>query len=130
MIADTSFLIDIMARDPAALRKARELEETGTTILVGSPSVFELFSGVALSRKPDEEKRKITTVLSSLPQLSLDSPSASAGGMIYGERSKAGQTIDAEDAMIAGIARVNQEKVLTRNTKHFSRIEGVTIETY
>ncbi len=32
--------------------------------------------------------------------------------------------------MIAGIARVNSEKVLTRNIRHYSGIEGVTIENY
>jgi len=32
--------------------------------------------------------------------------------------------------MLAGIARVKAEKVLTRNIKHFSGIEGVALETY
>ncbi|PYK85623.1 MAG: VapC toxin family PIN domain ribonuclease, partial [Verrucomicrobia bacterium] len=70
------------------------------------------------------------TILSSLPQLALDSPSASAGGLIHGEKIRTGQSIDPEDAMIAGIARVNSEKVLTRNIRHYSGIEGVTIENY
>ena len=130
MIADTTFIIDIMARDVSAMKKARELEEKGDTIMVCSPTVFELFAGVVLSRKPQQEKSKITTVLSSLPQLVLDSSSASAGGLIYGEQARAGHQIDPEDAMIAGIARVSSEKILTRNIKHFSGIEGVAIETY
>jgi tRNA(fMet)-specific endonuclease VapC len=130
LIADTSFIIDIMAKDPAAIRKARALEETGVNIVIGTPTVFELFAGVAQSRKPEEEKSKIITTLSSISQLSLDSPSASAGGLIFGEKMNAGRTIDPEDAMIAGIAKVNAEKVLTRNTKHFSDIEGVIVENY
>ena len=130
MIADTSFLIDLMGKDPGAVKKAGVLEAEGTSIMIGSPSVFELFAGVALSRKAEEEKEKITAVLSSLPQLVLDFPSASAGGLIYGEKMKVGRDIDPEDAMLAGIARVNAEKVLTRNVKHFSNIEGVTVETY
>ncbi len=130
MIADTSFLIDIMAKDPGAVRKARVLETEGTSIMVASPTVFELFAGVALTRKGEEEKSKIMTVLSSLPQLALDFPSASAGGLIYGERERTGRRIDPEDAMVAGIARVKAERVLTRNVKHFSGIEGVTVETY
>ncbi len=129
-MADTSFVIDIMAKDPGAVGKARELEREGATIAIGSPTVFELFAGVALSRKAVEEKSKITTILSSLPQLALDFPSAREGGMIYGEKIKAGRAIDPEDAMLAGIARAKAEKVLTRNIKHFSGIEGVTAETY
>ncbi len=130
MIADTSFVIDVMAKDPAAVRKARELEQDGLSIMVGSPTVFELFAGVALSRKAEEEKTKIMTILSSLPQLNLDFPSGRDGGMIYGEKMRMGRTIDPEDAMLAGIARVKVEKILTRNVKHFSDIEGVIIETY
>ncbi|HZY94065.1 MAG TPA: PIN domain-containing protein [Candidatus Bathyarchaeia archaeon] len=130
MIADTNFVIDVMAKDPVAVKKAREIEEAGLRIMVGSPTVFELFAGVALSRKAEEEKIKIMTILSSLPQLSLDFPSGRDGGMIYGEKMKMGRTIDPEDAMLAGIARVKAEKILTRNVKHFSDINGVIIETY
>jgi len=130
MIADTTFIIDILIREPDAVRKARELEESGTTIQVTSPTVFELFAGVALSKKAEEEKSKINFVLAGLPQMLLDSPSAIAGGLIQGEKTKAGYTIDPEDAMIAGIAKVSSERVLTRNIKHFSGIEGVAIETY
>ncbi len=119
-----------MAKDPRAVKKAQELEAEGTSIIVGSPTVFELFAGVALSRKAEEEKSKIMSILSSLPQLALDFSSASAGGMIYGERMRRGLGIDPEDAMLAGMARVKAEKVLTRNVKHFSGIEGVTLETY
>ena len=119
-----------MAKDPAAIRKARALEDIGLSIVIGTPTVFELFAGVALSRKPEEEKSKIITTLLSISQLSMDSPSASAGGLIYGEKMRTGRTIDPEDAMIAGIAKVNTEKILTRNTKHFSDIERVIIENY
>src|SRR3989442_7195132 len=119
-----------MAKDPAAIGKARQLEREDVTITVGSPTVFELFAGVALSRKAEEEKSKIMTILSSLPQLALDFPSAREGGMIYGEKIKAGRAIDPEDAMLAGIARAKAEKALTPNIKQFSGIDGVTLETY
>lgn len=38
--------------------------------------------------------------------------------------------MDPEDAMIAGIARVNGEAVVTRNLRHFKGIKGVAVETY
>lgn len=38
--------------------------------------------------------------------------------------------IDPEDAMIAGIALINNETVLTKNVEHFSRIRDLKIETY
>jgi tRNA(fMet)-specific endonuclease VapC len=130
LIADTSFLIDIMMKEPAALDKAKKVEESGSTISVGAPSIFELFAGVALSRKSEEEKSKIMSTIASLPQLPLDFPSARAGGQIYGRKIKAGSTVDPEDAMLAGIAKLRSETIITRNVKHFTDIEGVNVETY
>jgi tRNA(fMet)-specific endonuclease VapC len=119
-----------MSNDRSALEKAKELENSGIPIMIGSPSIFELFVGVALSKKPLEERAKIASVLESLPELSLNFSSASAAGTIYGEKIKACLQIDPEDAMIAGIAKTNNQKILTRNLKHFSGIEGVEIEKY
>jgi len=130
LIADTSFLIDLMVNDPAAVRKATEIEKKGTAISVCAPTIFELYVGVALSRKTETETLKVLSVVGSLPQLPLDFESARAGGSIFGARVRAGSQIDPEDAMIAGVAKVRGETILTRNLRHFSGIEGVTVEGY
>ena len=49
MIADTSFLIDIMKSNKEAIKKAEEIEKTGNTIAVTSISIFELFVGLVLA---------------------------------------------------------------------------------
>lgn len=130
MIADTTFLIDLMLNEPDAVNKAKEVEQKGSTIMICSPSVFELYVGVSLSKKPEAEKTKIIDLLGSLPQLPLDFESASEAGMIYGERFKSGNIMDPEDAMIAGIAKVKKERLITRNIKHFSNIKGINVEVY
>lgn len=130
MLADTSFLIDLMVGDKAAVEKAREIEAKGTPLTVSAPTVFELYVGISLSRKAEEGKARVLAVLESLPFLPLDVESSKAGGRIYGEKKRMGSTVDPEDAMVAGIARVHGEKVLTRNLKHFQGIEGVNVESY
>jgi predicted nucleic acid-binding protein len=130
LLADTSFLIDLMVGDKAAVEKAREIEAKGTPLIVSAPTVFELYVGIFLSRKAEEGKARILVVLESLPFLPLDVESSKAGGRIYGEKKRMGSTVDPEDAMVAGIARVHGEKVLTRNLKHFQGIEGVNVESY
>jgi predicted nucleic acid-binding protein len=130
LLADTSFLIDLMVGDKAAVEKAREIEAKGTPLIVSAPTVFELYVGISLSRKAEEGKARILVVLESLPFLPLDVESSKAGGRIYGEKKRMGSTVDPEDAMVAGIARVHGEKVLTRNLKHFQGIEGVNVESY
>ena len=130
MLADTSFIIDLMLGDEAALRKAREIEEGNKSLIISAPTIFELYVGLSLSRKPEEEKRKILEVLRSLPFLPLDYESSRAGGLIYGDKQRSGSSMDPEDAMVAGIAKVNGKKLLTRNLKHFQGIDGVVVEPY
>jgi tRNA(fMet)-specific endonuclease VapC len=130
LIADTTFLIDLMVSDEAAVEKARDIESKSIPITVTAPSVFELYVGLSLSKKAEEEKTRIMDVLESLPFLPLDSESAKEGGRIFGDKMRAGSQVDPEDAMIAGIAKVHGEKVLTRNAKHFRGVEGVSVEPY
>lgn len=130
MLAESSFLIDLMVGDESAVEKAREIEAKDTPLIVSAPTFFELCVGISLSSKAEEEKARILAVLESLPFLPLDAESSRAGGRIYGERRRVGSTIDPGDAMVAGVARVHGEKVLTRNLRHFQGIEGVNVESY
>jgi tRNA(fMet)-specific endonuclease VapC len=130
LIADTSFLIDLMVGDKSAVEKASEIEAKNTPLIVSAPTIFELYVGIHLSRKVEEEKSRILAILDSLPFLPLDVDSSKAGGRIYAEKKLLGATIEPEDALIAGIARVHGEKVLTRNLRHFQGIEGVNVEAY
>jgi tRNA(fMet)-specific endonuclease VapC len=129
-LADTSFLIDLMLDDASAIEKAQELERAGIAISVGASTIFELYVGVSFSKKAQKERSKIISTISGMPQLPLDNESAIAAGLIYGEKRRSGATIDPEDAMLAGISKVRDDPVLTRNVKHFSNIEGVKVESY
>ena len=130
MIADTSFLIDIMKSDIRVIEKAEEIEKKGITIAVTSISIFELFVGVALSVKKDQERKKINQILNGLSIISFDEESAREAGKIYAQKRKNGSTIQIEDSMIAGICSRRKEILITRNIKHFSDIEGLRIESY
>ncbi len=130
MIADTSFLIDIMKYDKDAIRKAEEIEKKGNTIAVTSISIFELFIGVSLSIKQDQERNKINRILNGLSIISFDEDSAREAGKIYAQKRKNGSLIEPEDSMIAGICSRRNEILITRNIKHFSDIEGLRVESY
>ncbi len=104
MLADTTFIIDIMKNDARAVQKAKDLSDASVSVLVGTPTIFELFIGVGLSVRSSEEKEKVLSTLKSLPHLLLDAPSASRAGTIYAQRIKEKTKIDPEEAMLAGIA--------------------------
>ena len=130
MIADTTFLIDLMRDDKSAVEKETMLEEDGISVYLTTVSVFEHYVGLNFSSKRIHENRKIERILGNLQILPLDLDSAKEAGEIYAYKKRGGLTIDPEDAMIAGICRACGEPILTRNVNHFSGIEGVALETY
>jgi len=130
VIADTTFLIDLMRNDKPAADKETILEENGISVYLTTVSVFELYVGFNLSSKRVHVTKKIERVLGNLEILPFDFDSANEAGEIYAYKKRSGLTIDPEDAMITGICKTAIEPVLTRNIDRFSRIEGVALETY
>jgi tRNA(fMet)-specific endonuclease VapC len=130
LLVDTTFLVDVMRNDAGAVGKAKELADGNVPVLVGAPSIFELYVGVGLSVKSSEEREKVLDVLRSLAQLPLDSQSATRAGLIYAQRAREGMKMDPEDAMLAGIAVENHQPLVTRNRRHFSGIPDLKVEGY
>jgi predicted nucleic acid-binding protein len=130
MLFDTSFLIDLMRKDEAAVRKLKEVEKSHQGQGVAAPSIFELFVGIGLSKKPEKEKKKVMKTLLAVPVLDLKKESSSRAGLIYADLKKKGQTLDPTDCMIAAVTLENNEVLLTSNEKHFSRVKGLKIEGY
>ena len=130
MIADTSFIIDIMEQLPEALQKATELANRQERMIITTITVFELWSGIAKSSKPEQEKRKVEEMLQFQQTLGFDQESAVEGGKINGLLQKERMMIDQEDCMIAGIAKHHREIIVTRNIKHFGRIKDLKLERY
>ncbi len=130
MLLDTAFLIDLMRGEASAIDRLKALENEGISQNVASPTLYELYVGIMLSKKPEAEKRKVLEVLTSATILNLDAKSAEMAGRIQGGLIAKGKMLDPEDTMIAGIAITHGETVLTRNVEHLSRIYDLKLETY
>lgn len=127
---DTSFIIDLLRGRDNVLGIKNQIDSSSGQINVASPSVFELIAGAELSDRINDEKAKVRRFLSSLNILNLDMESAILAGEIEASLIKRGEKIEVEDVMIAAIAMKNKESLVTRNTKHFNKIEGLRIEGY
>lgn len=130
MILDTSFVIDLMQNDASAVAKFEELSKKREPLSITAPTVYELFTGIARSTKPDVEKQKVMKVLNEQLAIPLDHAAAERAGEIDGKLTREGNSIGPLDCMIAGIALVKKEKVLTADTDDFSRIPGLETEGY
>ena len=128
MILDTSVMIDILRGNKDTINKINEMENKNIPLLTSSITVFEIFQGISFVN--DNNRDKIYNLFESINILSFDDNSAREAGIIQSDLKRQGKTIDPEDAMIAGIAKINTEIVLTRNKKHFERIKNLECEFY
>jgi tRNA(fMet)-specific endonuclease VapC len=131
MLLDTSFLIDLLrGKDNNTLERARMLDERLESKGVASITIMELWRGAMQSVIHEKEKKKVDGLLVSLFQYPFQEKEAKKAGEIEAELLKNGTMIDLEDIMIAGVAMIHNEPILTRNKKHFSKISGIGLEIY
>ena len=123
IVADTDVLIDFLSgHEPVASQVASSIaaEEGMATTVV---SRFELLAGV---RTP-KQGRAIGRLLEALSTLALDSPAADRAALVRRDLEKAGVSIGMADSLIAGIVLEHGGRLLTRNRRHFERVEGLPL---
>jgi tRNA(fMet)-specific endonuclease VapC len=121
-LADTDVLIDFLAgREPAAERVARELESGNlwTTVITR----FEMLSGARSAR----ETKIIGELLDSMKIVPLDVSAADRAADIRRALERKGVGIGMADSLIAGIVLHVGGTLLTRNLRHFQRVEGLDL---
>ena len=126
MLADTSFIIDVMRGEEQAVKKVEEMEGKNKPMTISSISFFELWSGIEQAEKPEKEKEKIQDVISSRAIHDFDRSAGEIAGKIDGILCKNGKKVEPQDSMISGIAIRENEKILTRNIQHFRWIADVS----
>ena len=128
MIFDTTFIIDLLKGDKKAVKYLEMLDNTSEPKIITAITIHELWRGLSLLKTKEEDE--IKGILETSTVLSLDLESSMISGEIEGRLIREGIMIEPEDAMIAGITIKHNQKLLTRNTKHFSRIKGLKVESY
>jgi len=124
---DTSFLVDFLRGDPAAVERARALEERHERRYVPAPGAHELLEG-ALNRGQSHLARAIA-LLDAMDIIPTDMRVASDAARIGSEGRGRGYPITGIDALIAASARVNHLILLTRD-QAFARVHGLAVEPY
>ncbi|MEM2870385.1 MAG: PIN domain-containing protein [Thermoplasmata archaeon] len=128
-ILETTFLIDILRGREAAGAVLTELERRSEPLFVSAPSVMELWQGALESGVPAKAREKVDEFLCAMPVLPLDGEAARRAAEVLHELARGGEPIETEDAMIAGIAIVRGQTVVTRDA-HFARVPGLRVLKY
>ncbi len=129
VLLESSFLIDVMRNNKDALDLLAALEQKEQMFYIPTPSIMELWIGALESKLPEQEKAKIEELLASFRSLPLDIESAKRAAEVDSDLSQRGLRIETADVMIAGIALVHGETVVTRD-EHYARIPGLRVLKY
>ncbi|MFA4859762.1 type II toxin-antitoxin system VapC family toxin [Methanoregula sp.] len=127
-VADTSFLVDLMRRDPGALRSYAGFEQQGIALSTSAVTAMELYKGAYVSKNPDNPL-KVRTILELFTLLPLDETVYEVFGRIAAGLYLAGTPVGDFDEVIAAIALCHDGEIITRDA-HFKKIPGLTVTGY
>lgn len=121
MIADSSFIVDLLRGRPDAFLFLRTMQNP-RAVAVSSITIFELFQYRGF--------QNIDGFMTQVLVIDVTLEIAKVAGLIQKELVNRGLEIDNEDCIIAATALLEKMPLITKNVKHFSRIKGLQIFTY
>ena len=129
-ILDTDCLVGLIRGHPDALRKLAVLASRREAVATTAVNVAELFRGAHLAPDSARALSRVRTVLGPIAILPLDGPAGEEYGRIVADLERRGGPGGHMDTMVGAISRLAGETIVTRNTRHFSRIPGLSVDSW
>ena len=129
VMLDTDICIYIINRKPTEVLARFSNFEVGE-IAVSSVTVGELMYGAMKSQKPLQNQNALEQFLLPLTIVPFDDNAAKVYGKVRADLEKSGQPIGALDTLIAAQALQLGLILVTNNTREFSRIPELVVETW
>ncbi|MBU3666030.1 MAG: type II toxin-antitoxin system VapC family toxin [Chthoniobacterales bacterium] len=127
-LLDTDVCVAVLRGMKAVQERLRMLSPDD--VGVSTVSIYELFAGVERCRDPRAEGRKVERFLAPLHILTLDRESARRAAKVRAKLQESGTVIGPYDLLLAGQALALEVKLVTRNTREFSRVAGLKLEDW
>ncbi len=132
-LVDTNVLSELMRPAPAAQVLQWFAHQPQQLIRTSAITQAEILSGIALL--PAGQRRDALAQAADLlfsqdlagRCLPFDSAAAQQYALVRAERQRAGRPITTEDAQIAAITLANGLQLVTRNTRDFADIQGLSV---
>lgn len=126
-LLDTNAVIALLKNHPQSVRKRlHRVASRGASISVSSVVLYELWYGVARSKRRRENAERIRVFLSgNINVASFDEEDAVAAGDLRAELEQAGTPIGPYDLLIAAQALRGGTTLVTANVSEFARVRGL-----
>ena len=100
------------------------------SISISVTTLMELYYGAYKSEKISANLVKIKTLEQSIETISIGLESTEIFGLLRAQLEASGNRLDDFDLIIASCAMANNLTLVTNNTKHFERIDGLKLENW
>ncbi len=127
---DTTILVDLLRRQPSALEKLKRLEDSGEDITTTPVNIIEIYVGAYRSERIGENMEKAERLIDNLTLLELGREESRFCASTISNMLSDGEPIGTMDVIAGCVALSHGEAMVTRNARHYRRIEGLNIETY
>jgi len=126
LILDTDLLIALLKGQKDANKALQGLEKKSEHLSTTVITAYELLKGAQLSSKPEENTAEVQKLLTNLDILDLTLQACEEASTIYCDLKKAGCLTGEFDVLIAAIARICDETIMTRDN-HFKSFKNTKI---
>ena len=129
-VLDSDLLIAFLNGNEDALKAVKNLEKGLETAATTIFNAQELLYGALLTKNASENYRLTREFLMNFKILDYDFESMESAVELRAKLKKSGEPIGLMDEMIAGICLRNGAGIVTRNKKHFGRVQGLKVRAW
>jgi tRNA(fMet)-specific endonuclease VapC len=130
-LLDTNILSELLKKRPNPHLIVQLRSKLPESLFTSCICLMELRLGAALRSDAEIFWERITEeILSRVTILPIESREALIAGDLIASFQKAGLTIGMEDILIASTALSHKCTMVTANTRHFSRVESLTVKNW
>jgi predicted nucleic acid-binding protein len=127
-LADTDIIIDGLNNRPGALERLERLAESGLAVSI--ISVGELYEGAYRDPDPESRLAGMRQFLQGYQKLGLTDATMEEFARVRASLRSQGQLIPDLDLLIAATALTHGLTLVTRNLRHFARINGLQLASF
>lgn len=129
IVLDTSFIVDLLRGRESAREMLSRLDGGNESVCTTSINVLELYKGVFLSKRVDENLRILIALLDQLLVLDLNGDAYEIFGAISALLRASGEPVGDLEEAIAAIALAYDATIVSQD-QHFKRVPGLKVVEY
>ncbi len=131
---DTTFLVDLVNKDPGSGKLAEKVEEERTFKAISVITVYEYLRGIhyvySATKQLFEKLESAEKELGAFQVIPFTDEIARQSAQLQASLERKGEMMGINDLYIASTALSLKLALVTRNLEHFRRVPGLKIEPY